>query len=120
MKDATTYQVPTNNEAQPKDSSKYVDIDILLSKEKEKLKIEDNGCGEYFMSQVFTIRESPLSPQSYGKSHLLQAQHSKNSTMNATSINQNAFISIEKAKEEQEPTLISSSKYRLGFTMLQK
>ena len=37
LRDATTYQVPTNNEAQPKDSSKYMDVDILLSKAKEKV-----------------------------------------------------------------------------------
>lgn len=50
MRDAPTYQVPKNNEAQPKDSSKYVDPNILLSNTKDKLKIEDKGCGEYFMS----------------------------------------------------------------------
>ena len=45
-----------------------MDADILLIKAKEKLKIEEKGCGEYFMSQVSHIRESLLSPQSYGKS----------------------------------------------------
>ena len=43
LRDATTYQVPANNEAQLIDSSKYVDADMLLSKAKEKMKIEDNG-----------------------------------------------------------------------------
>ena len=80
LRDATTYQVPTNNEAQPKDSSKYVDVDILLSKATKKMKIEDNRCGEYFMSQVFHIRESPVSTQSYGSSYLFQAQHYEIST----------------------------------------
>ena len=98
MRDATTYQVPKNNEAQPKDSSKYVDTDILLYKAKEKLKIEDNGCGEYFMSQVFHIRESLFSPQFYGKLHLLQAQHSKINLQNVNSIN---FISGSGLLEEQ-------------------
>ena len=97
-----------------------MDVDTLLSKAKEKMKIEDNGCGEYFLSQVFTIRESPLSPQSYGKSQLLQAQHSKISTKNATSINENTSVCIEKEKEEQEHTLISSRKYGLGSIIKQK
>ena len=42
------------------------------------------------MSQVFHIRELSLTPQSFGKSYLLQAQHSEISTQDATSIN---FIS---------------------------
>ena len=46
LRDATTYQVPKNNEAQPTNSSKYVDKNILLSKAKEKIKIEDNGYVE--------------------------------------------------------------------------
>ena len=50
LRDATAYQVPTNNEAKPTYSSKYVDTDILLSKAKKNLNIEDNGCGKYFMS----------------------------------------------------------------------
>ena len=67
------------------------------------------------------LRKSPFSPQSYGKSHLLQAQYSEISTKNATSINftsasglpeehvyENTSICIEKEKEEQEPTLIIS------------
>ena len=64
-----------------------MNVDILLSKAKDKTKIEDNGCGEYFMSQVFHITESPPSPQSYEKSNLFQAQHSEISTKNATPIN---------------------------------
>ena len=111
---------PKRNQEQPKDSSKYVDVDILLSKAKEKMKIEDNGCGEYLMSQVFHIRESPPSPQSYGSSYLLQAQHSDISTQNPTSINENTSICIEKEKEEQEPTLISPSKYGPRFTIMHK
>ena len=68
------------------------------------------------MSQVFHNRKSPISPQSYGKSHLLQAQHFEISTKNATSINfihgndlpeehvyENTSICIEKTKVEQEP-----------------
>lgn len=46
LRDATAFQISTNNEAQPTNPSKYVDADILLSKAKEKMKIEDNGCGE--------------------------------------------------------------------------
>ena len=85
------------------------------------------------MSQVFHIRESPPSPQSYGSSHLLQAQHSKISTKNATFINfisrsglpeehvyENTSIYIGKEKEQQEPTLVSPSKYGPGFIIMQK
>ena len=95
------------------------------------MKILDNGCGEYFMSQVFHIRESPPSPQSYGSSHLFQAQHFEISTKNATSINfisgsdlpkehvyESTSIYIEKEKEEKEPTLTSSSKYGLGSIIM--
>ena len=95
-----------------------MDADTLLGKAKEKMKIEDNGCGEYFMSQVFTVRESPISPQSHGKSHPLQAQYSHISTKNATSINENTSICIKKEKEEKKPTLISSSKYGPGFIIM--
>lgn len=97
------------------------------------MKIEDKGCGEYFISQVSYIRESPFSPKSYGKSQLLQAQHSKIRTKISTSINlicggglfeehfyENTSIYIEKEKEEQEPTLISPSKYGPMFTIMQK
>lgn len=97
-----------------------MDVDILLSKAKEKMKIEDNGYGEYFMSQVSHIRELPLSPLSYGKSQLLQDQHSKIGTQNATSINEATSVCIEKEKEDQECTLISPSQYGLGFTIMQK
>ena len=62
LRDATTFQIPTNNETQPTNSSKYVDADILLSKAKEKMKIEHNGCGEYFMSQVSHIRSHHVLP----------------------------------------------------------
>ena len=57
------------------------------------------------MSQVSHIRESPLSP--------IRKQH-------ATSINENTSVCIEKAQVEQKPTLISPSKYGLGFTIMQK
>ena len=80
-----------------------MDVDILLSKVQEKMKIEDNGCGEDFMSQVSHIRESTVSPQSHGKSQPLQAQHSKISTKNDTSINENTPVCIEKAQAEQKP-----------------
>lgn len=58
------YQVPTNNEAQPTISSKYVDPDILLSKTKKNMKIEDKGYEKYTMSQAFHIGKLPLSPKS--------------------------------------------------------
>ncbi len=108
-----------------------MDPDILHIKAKENLKIKDKGCGEYFVSQVFHIRESPLPPQSYGKSQLLQVEHSKISTQNASSINfisgggvheeyvyENTYVCIEKEKVEQEPTLISPNKYGPGFSIM--
>ena len=83
------------------------------------------------MSQVFHIRESPLSPQSYGKSQLLQVQHFDISTQNETSINfisggglheeyiyENTYVCIGKEKEKQEPTLISPNKYGPGFSIM--
>ena len=85
------------------------------------------------MSQVFHLRESPISPQCYGSSHLFQAKHFEINMKNATSINlisrsdlpkenvyENTSICIEKGKEEKEPTLISPSKYGLGFIIMQK
>ena len=85
------------------------------------------------MSQVFHIRESPLSPKSYGKSQLLQEKHSKISTKNVTSINfisgsgvheehvyENTSVCIDTEKVEQEPTLISPRKYGLGFIIMSK
>ena len=85
------------------------------------------------MSQVFHVKESSPSPQSYGSSHLFQAQHSKINTKNATSINfisrsglpkehvyENTSIFIEKGKVEQETTLTSPRKYALGFIIMQQ
>lgn len=133
LRDATAYQVPIKNEVQPINSSKYVDLDILLGKAKEEMEIEDKGYGEYFMSKIFHIRESPLSTLYCGKSQLLQAQQPKINTQSATSINfisggglheehvsQNTSICIEKKKKEQESSLISPSNYGPRFTIMQK
>ena len=63
----------------------------------------------------------------------MQAQNSKINIENATSINfisgshqheqnfyKNTHVFIEKEKVEQETTLITPSKYGLGFTIMQK
>lgn len=60
LKDALQQQVPVNREAS---SPNYVDLDTLLEFVKRKMKIQDQGCGEYSMSQTFIIRKIPLSPK---------------------------------------------------------
>ena len=83
------------------------------------------------MPQVFHIRESPLSPQSYSQSQLSQAQYSEISTQTYTSINfisgsdlleehlyENTSIYIEKEKEKEKHTLIFPRKYGLGLTIM--
>ena len=77
LRGTTAYQVPINSNAMPLDSSKYVDLDQLKTAIKGKIKIEDQHCGEYFMSQAFHIGKLPLSPKSYGKPQLMSIKQSK-------------------------------------------
>lgn len=65
------FQVPVNREATPLNSSTYVDPAKLTNPSKGKLKIEDQGCGEYYMSQAFHIGKLSLSPKSHGKPQLM-------------------------------------------------
>lgn len=71
LRGTTVYQVPTNQAINPLYSSKYVDSSTLTPAFKGKLKIEDQGCGEYSTSHAFHIGKLPLSPKSYGKPQLL-------------------------------------------------
>ena len=97
------------------------------------MKIEDNGCGEYLMSQAFHIGKLPLSPKSYGILQSLQVQQFLNDKQKNTFPNfisgvgtheehayQNTSTCIDKAKKEQEPSLISPDKYECGFSIMQK
>ena len=77
LRGTTTYQVPFNSEATPISSSKYMDPDQLRTVIKGKIKIEDQGCGEYSMSQEFHIGKLPLSPKSYGRPQPLSVRQSK-------------------------------------------
>ena len=108
-----------------------MDVETILSKEKAKMKIEDNGCGEYLMSQAFHIGKLPLSPKSYGKPQSLQVQQSMTNKQETTSpnfingsgtheehVHENISIYIEKDEEKQEPSLISLDKYRHGFAIM--
>ena len=110
-----------------------MDAETILSKAKAKMKIEDNGCGEYLMSQVFHIGKLPLSPKSYGKPQSLQVQQSTTDKKKTTfpnyisgsgtheeHIHKNISICIDKDKQQQEARLISPDKYRRGFTIMQK
>ena len=97
------------------------------------MKIIDIGCGEYLMSQAFHIGKLPLSPKSYGKPQSLQVQQSSTDKQKTTfpnfisgsgtheeNIHENTSTYIDKAKKEQEPSLISPDKYGRGFTIMQK
>ena len=67
LRGTTAYQVPTNQATNPIESSKYVDPSALTTAFKGKLKIADQGCGEYSMSHAFHIGKLPLPLKSYGK-----------------------------------------------------
>ena len=71
LRGTIAYQVPVNNEATPLSSSKYVDPNQLRTVVKGKIKIEDQGCGKYSMSQAFHIVKLLLSPKSYKKPQLM-------------------------------------------------
>lgn len=77
LRETIAYQVPINRESKPLDSSKYVDPTKLTTTSKGMLKIEDQICSEYFMSQVFHIGKLPLSPKSYFKPQIIQIRQSK-------------------------------------------
>ena len=133
LRETTSYQILENNEAKPIDSSKWVDAETILSKAKAKMKIEDNGCGEYLMSQAFHIGKLPLSPKSYGKPQSLQVQQSTTDKQKTTfpnyisgsgtheeHIHKNISICINKDKQQQEARPISPDKYGRGFAIMQK
>ena len=75
LRETTSYQILENIEAKPIDSSKWVDAETILSKEKEKMKIKDNDCGEYLMSQAFHIGKLSL------PSHMENHNHYKFSSL---------------------------------------
>ena len=54
-----------------------MDPDQLKTIVKGKIKIEDQGFGEYSMSQAFHIGKLPLSPKSYGRPQLMSIKQSK-------------------------------------------
>lgn len=132
LRGTTAYQVPTNQAANPLESSKHIDPSALTPAFKGKLKIADQGCGEYSMSHAFHIEKLPLSPKSYGKPQLLQNKpkftFQKAPSMTFTSggglheehVYENTSTWIKKAIEEKVPTPISPNKYGHGFTIMQK
>ena len=75
------------------------------------MKIEDNGCGEYLMSQAFHIGKLPLSPKSYGKPQSPQVQQSITDKKKTTFHN---FINGSGTHEEHvhENISICSKKYK--------
>ena len=131
LRGTIAYQVPVNNEATPVSSSKYVDPDQLRTAVKGKIKIEDQGCGEYSMSQEFHIGKLPLSPKSYGRPQPLSTMQPKctmqqKPLMIFTSggglhqewVYENTSTWVDKSKERQQPTHISPHKYGPRFTIM--
>ena len=75
------------------------------------MKVEENDCFEYFMSQAFHILKLPLSPKSYGKPQSIQVHQSMINKRKTTfpkfingggtheeDVHENTSIYIDKAK----------------------
>lgn len=67
LKGTSEQEVPANREAlSSNDTSQNIDPQTLAKLSKGKLKVEDQGCGEYTVTHAFHIGKLPTSPKSYG------------------------------------------------------
>lgn len=129
LRDSPQQQVPLNSEAL---SSNYVDPNSLLKSIKGKMKIEDQGCGEYSMSQTFFIGKLPISPKSHGKPHLLKKEpktiiqyqppttFTKWGELNKETLDEDASTWLYKDEIDIPPTRMPVEQYGKGFTIMQK